>query len=100
MNGKCPFSGAPFLAALICFAPSILMAQTNQTDAARWLAKAQIAPPFAVPGSKSAWETRRKELRAQLWQLLGKLPPRPTLPKVETLSREDRGDYRLEKFQF
>jgi dienelactone hydrolase len=39
-------------------------------------------------------------VRATVWQLLGKLPPRPKRPKVETLSREDRGDYFLEKFQF
>jgi dienelactone hydrolase len=28
------------------------------------------------------------------------LPPRPKVPEVEILSREDRGDYVLEKFQF
>jgi dienelactone hydrolase len=76
------------------------MAQTNQSDAMRWLAKAQIAPPFAVPDSRSSWETKRRQVRAQLWELLGKLPARPKLPKIETLSREDRGDYLLEKFQF
>jgi dienelactone hydrolase len=87
-----------FLVALIT--PSFLMAQTNQTDAARWLAKAQIAPPFKFPQSKAAWETKRRQVRGQLWELLGKLPPRPKRPRIETLSREDRGDYTLEKFQF
>jgi len=43
---------------------------------------------------------KRQEIRAELWKLLGKLPPRPKTPKVETLSREDRGDYVVEKFQF
>ena len=76
------------------------MAQSNQTAAARWLAKAELAPPFHAPASRKQWETQRRELRAQLWQLLGKLPPRPKRPAVETLSREDRGDYVLEKFQF
>jgi dienelactone hydrolase len=76
------------------------MAETNQTDAVRWMASARIAPAFTVPRTKRAWEKKRKEVRAQLWELLGKLPPRPALPKVETLSREDRGDYVLEKFQF
>jgi hypothetical protein len=75
-------------------------AQTNQSDAARWLANAQIAPPFHAPASKGAWESRRKEIRKEVWNLLGKLPPRPSKPKVETLSREDRGDYIVEKFQF
>ena len=76
------------------------MAQTNQTDAARWLAKAELAPAFKAPASRSAWERQRKEIRARLWQLLGKLPPRPKLPQVETLSRQDGGDYLVEKFRF
>jgi dienelactone hydrolase len=99
---KSGFSGLQVLCliALISFSPNFLMAQTNQTDAARWLANAQIAPPFTVPKSKSAWEKKRKEMRAQLWELLGKLPPRPKAPKIETLSRQDRGDNFIEKFQF
>ncbi len=75
-------------------------AQSNNTDAARWLAKADLAPPFVVPASRDAWEVKRQELRAELWKLLGRLPPRPATPKVETLSREDRGEYVVEKFQF
>jgi dienelactone hydrolase len=94
-------SGSALLvAALLCFAPNVLMAQTNQTDAARWLAKSEIAPPFVAPASRAAWEGQRKQVRAQLGELLGKLPPRPRLPKVEVLSTEDRGDYVVEKFQF
>lgn len=77
-----------------------MMAQSNHTDAARWLAKAELAPPFAVPASREAWEVKRQEVRAELWTLLGRLPPRPTTPNVETLSREDRGEYVVEKFQF
>ena len=38
--------------------------------------------------------------RVELWKLLGRLPPRPKLPNVEVLSREDRGDYTVERFQF
>ncbi len=91
---------AAWLPAALIFAPCLLMAQTNETDAARWLAKAELPPPFQVPGSLPAWKTKRQQVRAQLWQLLGQLPPRPKTPKVETLSREDRGDYVLEKFQF
>ncbi len=75
-------------------------------DAARdwlardWLAHAPVAPSFDVPRTKFTWERRRKEMRSQLWELLGKLPPRPKVPSVITLSREDRGHYVLEKFQF
>ncbi|PWU16576.1 MAG: dienelactone hydrolase [Verrucomicrobia bacterium] len=80
--------------------PSPLKAQTNQSNAELWLSKADVAPPFSIPASRGAWEKKRKVVRAELWKLLGKLPPRPTIPKVTTLSQEDRGDYRLEKFQF
>jgi dipeptidyl aminopeptidase/acylaminoacyl peptidase len=76
------------------------MAQTNQTEAARWLAKAEIAAPFSVPASRAEWERRRSQVRAQLWELLGKLPARPTVPRVETLSTRDEGEYKVEKFQF
>ena len=76
------------------------MADTNQTAAVRWLAKADLAPAFAVPDSKQAWEKQRKKVRAELWSLLGDLPPRPKSLKVVTLSREDRRDFIVEKFQF
>src|SRR5438105_761176 len=77
-----------------------LTAQTNESAAALWLSKADMAPPFTIPASRSAWEKQRKQVRAELWKLLGKLPHRPSRPDVVTLTREDRGDYRLEKFQF
>lgn len=76
------------------------MAMSSQTDAEHWLAKAEIAPPFVVPASRETWEIKRQEVRTELWRLLGKLPPRPAAPKVETLSREDRGEYVVERFQF
>ncbi|NDB76127.1 MAG: hypothetical protein EB141_10855, partial [Verrucomicrobia bacterium] len=77
-----------------------LMAQTNVSNAEAWLAAAPVAPEFAVPKTKAAWEKQRAEVRATLWQLLGKLPPRPKVPKVTTVTREDRGDYVFEKFTF
>lgn len=76
------------------------MSATDQTAAARWLAQAGLAPPFAAPASLAAWESRRREIRADLWRLLGRLPPRPDRPTVATLSREDRDGYVVEKFQF
>ena len=84
---------------LLCSTPHPIMAQTNSI-ASRWLAKADVAPPFAVPQSRAKWETMRKQVRRQLWDLLGRLPARPRVPGVKTLSREDRGDYIVEKFQF
>jgi len=100
MDGNFTKPRASLLAALICLAPNVLMADTNQSDALRWLATSQVAPPFSVPKSRAAWEARREEVRRQLWELLGKLPPRPKRPSVETVRREDRGGYWIEKFQF
>src|SRR5437870_163617 len=100
MNSHFPRAAALFGALFLCVHPNNAMTQTNQNDAARWLAGASIAPVFVASGSKSAWERKRKEIRAQLWELLGKLPPRPKTPKIEILSRDNRGDYVLEKFRF
>ena len=77
-----------------------LMAQTNPSVAQRWLAAAPPVPDFHAPKSRAAWERQRKEVRATLWELLGQLPPRPRKPAVTTVSREDRGDFVLEKFTF
>lgn len=74
--------------------------RTNQSEAKHWLEKAPPVPEFKIPTTRKAWEKKSGEIRRQLWQLLGKLPPRPKIPKVETLSREDRGEFILEKFQF
>src|SRR6476659_3676078 len=77
----------------ICLSSASIMAQTNESDASRWLAHADIAPPFQRPRTKSAWETQRQTIRKQAIELLGKLPPRPKAPRIQTLSREDKGDY-------
>src|SRR4051812_17465863 len=76
------------------------MAQTNESDVLRWLEKAPPIPVIKVPSSKSDWEKERQKIRATATKLLGKLPPRPKVPAVKTISRENRGDYVLEKFEF
>ena len=77
-----------------------MMAETPSTMAERWLAKAELAPPFAAPATQGRWENQRQEIRAELWRLLGRLPPRPAELRVETLSRKDQGEFFVEKFQF
>lgn len=77
-----------------------VMSQTNKSESARWLEATQVAPEFAAPATRQEWRQDRKAMRAQLWQLLGKLPARPAVPEVQTILREDRGEYILEKFQF
>lgn len=76
------------------------MAQPPPNIAQRWLAQATLAAPFTPPANISAWQQQRLQIRSQLWKLLGQLPPRPQKLEVQTLSREDRGDYWLEKFRF
>lgn len=80
-------------------APLCAMSQTNLA-ATNWLAHAPVAPPFKAPSTRAEWESKRGQIRTDLWRLLGQLPQRPKLSDVKTLSREDRGDYWLEKFQF
>jgi dienelactone hydrolase len=75
--------------------------QAQETTPAWKLAleKATPTPPLRVPATVSAWESQKKKIRARLWNLLGELPPRSTKPVVKTFSREDRGDYVVEKFE-
>jgi len=89
----------PLALVLLAFATSA-MAQTNSSVAKRWLEAAPTVPEFKVPNSKVTWERQRKQVRVQLWDLLGDLPPRPKWLAVETLNREDHGEYVVEKFQF
>jgi dienelactone hydrolase len=80
--------------------PGLTMAQPQSHEGQRWFQTAGPAPEFTAPDSLNAWKDERQKIRAQLWTLLGKLPPRPSRPEVAILSREDRGEYLLERFQF
>ncbi len=86
--------------AWLCFISRLGEGQTNQSEGARWLASANPVPALLIPDTRQRWEIKRQELRAELRQLLGQLPPRPAKPRVEMISREDRGDYFVEKFRF
>ena len=57
-------------------------------------------PEFEVPAHLEAWKKDRQTVRNTLTQLMGNVPPRPTSPEVKILSREDKGAYTLEKFEF
>ena len=67
------------------------------------VARRPVLPPvpqLEIPRSPSAWAARQVEIRVTLERLLGEFPARPAMPKVTTLSREDRADHWLERFQF
>ncbi|MBM3870956.1 MAG: dienelactone hydrolase [Verrucomicrobia bacterium] len=100
MKAFTPLYTALAVGLVLIFVASKLMAQTNASNAEAWLAAAPVAPDFTVPKTKAAWDKQRTEVRATLRQLLGKLPPRPKVPKVTITTREDRGDYVFEKFNF
>ncbi|HTL18212.1 MAG TPA: hypothetical protein VL793_13325, partial [Patescibacteria group bacterium] len=88
------------LALLLLGQPAPLMSQPDSSETRRWLANADLVPTLATPGSKREWQREREKIRTTLWQLLGKLPPRPKIPAVKLISREDRGDFVVEKFSF
>ena len=92
----CTFVGA----LLVSNIGALGMTDTNETAATRWLESTPPVPAFEVPASRAAWESQRKKIRAELNQLLGKLPARPKVPAVKVISREDRGEFALEKFSF
>jgi dienelactone hydrolase len=95
-----PTAWMPLASALILATGLSMMAQTQPSVAGSWLAKADLAPAFSAPATKTAWARQRTKIREQLWQLLGKLPPLPNPLAVKSLLREDRDEYWLEKFQF
>ena len=90
------FSRRPRLAGLLsCLALAhsavfSLMAQTEKSNADRWLDALPPVPEFSAPATRGAWEKQRGEIRAKLAQSLGKIPARPVTAAVKTLSREDR----------
>jgi len=77
-----------------------LEAQTGTSAAASWMAHSPSVPAFRNPSTRAEWERRRGAIRAQLSELLGQLPSRPKVPAVQTLAREDRGEYVFESFRF
>jgi dienelactone hydrolase len=90
-----------FLFALILHSAALTMtAQTNAPAWQRWLGKTPRIPELSIPDSQQTWEAQRQKIRGELWQLLGRLPGRPKVPQIQTLSRDDRGAYIVEKFQF
>lgn len=65
-----------------------------------WLSMAKPVPVLNIPATAAEWNIQREAIRSTLRALLGDLPPRPAMPVVKTLSREDKGDHWLEKFEF
>lgn len=58
-------------------------------------------PSWQIPGDLQRWNrVDRKEVHTTLMNCLGDLPKRPNPGNVKVLSREDKGDYWLERIEF
>ena len=58
-------------------------------------------PDWPVPTDRKQWhDVDRSRTRETLIRLLGELPRRPDPSSVKVLSREDRGEFTLERFEF
>jgi dienelactone hydrolase len=58
-------------------------------------------PEWPLPTNLKRWqEVDRAKTRQILLQCLGEMPPRPDPRKVRVISKEDLGDYTLERFEF
>jgi|GEM_PF-316070 dienelactone hydrolase len=57
-------------------------------------------PEWKLPTDLATWQRQRTGVLHTVNECLGEMPKRPDPEKVKTLSREDRGDYWLERFEF
>jgi dienelactone hydrolase len=58
-------------------------------------------PEWPLPTDLQRWqEVDRSKTRSTLLRLLGEMPARPSPSKVKVVSKEDQGDYILERFEF
>ena len=58
-------------------------------------------PVWPIPTDLKKWQdVDRQKTRDTLLRCLGELPPRPDPKKVKVVSKDDMGDYTLERFEF
>src|SRR5262245_15817745 len=58
-------------------------------------------PEWPLPSNLEQWQNvDRARTRSVVLQCLGEMPPRPDPKNVKVLSKEDHGDYTLERFEF
>lgn len=63
--------------------------------------KSMKIPDWPLPTDRQRWDkVDRLRTRATLLQCLGAMPDRPNPAKVRMVSREDRGEFTLEHFEF
>ena len=57
-------------------------------------------PELNVPATAEEWQRQRKSIRETMIALMGDIPARPAATTVKVLSRQNKGNYSLEKFEF
>jgi dienelactone hydrolase len=77
-----------------------VVSETSTPDPARWLGVSPPPPPLTAPSTPQIWMSERQRIRIELEKLLGDLPPRPAVPRVQVISRENHGTYEVERFHF
>jgi len=53
-----------------------------------------------IPSDLAAWTEQRKRVKRIVVEALGDLPPRPSSPRVQTISVDQKDGYKIEKFRF
>ncbi len=79
------------------------MGDTQNTNGLAGMAilRAAVAvSPLVIPSNPGSWARRRDEIRSNLWQSLGGLPPRSMASTVRIVEAHDRGDWTEERFEF
>jgi hypothetical protein len=100
----CIVSGQSFLAAQERVTPR--QAKGGQKQGQPWAEVPESfrnlkVPAWPVPSDLKTWQTKgRKKVRQTLLECLGEMPTRPDPSKVRIVSREDKGDYTLERIDF
>jgi dienelactone hydrolase len=109
-----PFPLATFLAGFITFA-TLASAQERLTSPhskggtplnEKWAGvpaefrESLHLPEWPLPTDLGRWQRDRLEVRKTLVNLMGDLPARPDPARVRVVSREDRGEFTLEKIEF
>jgi dienelactone hydrolase len=100
----CIVSGQSFLAAQERVTPR--QAKGGQKQGQPWAEVPESfrnlkVPAWPVPSNLKTWQTEgRKKVRQTLLECLGEMPTRPDPSKVRIVSREDKGDYTLERIAF
>ena len=88
------------LASTLILIANQVVADSTPADLNHWLRITPPPPALSAPATRESWTVERQRIRGRLEQLLGDFPPRPPVPVVHTVAREDHGTFQVERFTF